>query len=249
MGCRPGVNGSVMFQTKPLHVRTPGRLQAVVFDVGETLLDESRMWWEWADWLGVSHLTLAGLLGATIARGQDHVEALRLVRPGLDLATERRARADAGVPDELRPGDLYSDALPCIAALREMGLVVGAAGNTGAEVERLLRTGCGVDVVASSDGLGVAKPAPAFFAAIVQLVGVEPGRIAYVGDRVDNDVLPAQAAGMLAVHIRRGPWGHLHAAMPEAARADVRIESLRELPGRLGGAAAVRPGPDSGPRR
>jgi FMN phosphatase YigB (HAD superfamily) len=191
------------------------------------------MWAEWARWLGVSDLTLAGLLGATIARGQDHLEALRLLRPGLDLAAERRARAEAGVPDELRPGDLYPDALPCIAAVREQGLVVGAAGNTGVEVERLLRTSCGVEAVASSAGLGVAKPAPAFFAAVAQLVGVEPARIAYVGDRVDNDVLPALAAGMVAVHIRRGPWGHLHATLPEAARAHVRVDSLAELPGRL----------------
>ena len=35
---------------------------------------------------------------------------------------------------------------------------------------------------------------------------------------------------MLAgVFIRRGPWGHLHALRPEAARADVRIDSLDEL--------------------
>ena len=46
-------------------------------------------------------------------------------------------------------------------------------------------------------------------------------------------MLPALAAGMVAVHIRRGPWGHLHAGLPEAARADIRIESLSELPGRL----------------
>ena len=181
-------------------------IRAVVFDVGETLLDESRAWSAWARWLGVSDLT---------------------------LAAERRARSEAGLPDELRPADLYPDALPCIAALREMGLVVGAAGNTGVEVERFLRASCGVEPVASSAGLGVAKPAPEFFAAIAGLAGVERGRIAYVGDRVDNDVLPALAAGMVAVHIRRGPWGHLHAGLPEAARADIRIESLSELPGRL----------------
>ena len=208
-------------------------MRAVVFDVGETLLDESRAWSEWARWLGVSDLTLAAILGATIARGQDHVEALRTVRPGFDLAAERRARAEAGVPDELRPADLYADALPCIAALRGMGVLVGAAGNTGVEVERFLRAGCGVELVASSAGLGVAKPAPEFFAAIAELAGVEATAIAYVGDRVDNDVLPAHAAGMVAVHIRRGPWGHLHAGLPDAARADIRIDSLAELPDRL----------------
>jgi FMN phosphatase YigB (HAD superfamily) len=183
----------------------------------------------------VSDLTLAGVLGATIARGQDHVEALRIVKPGFDLAEERRARAEAGIPAELRPGDLYPDARRCIAALREMGLVVGAAGNTGAEVERFLRSTCGVDVVASSAGLGVAKPAREFFAAIARLTRTAPARIAYVGDRVDNDVLPALDAGMVAVHIRRGPWGHLHAALPGARRAHIRIDSLAELPGRLAG--------------
>jgi FMN phosphatase YigB (HAD superfamily) len=207
--------------------------------VGETLLDESRAWSEWARWLGVSDLTLAGLLGAAIARGQAHVEALRAVKPGFDFAAERRARARVGIPDEPRPDDLYPDALPCIAALREMGLVVGAAGNTAAAVEGFLRTTCGLRVVASSAGLGTAKPAPGFFAAIARLTGLEPAAIAYVGDRVDNDVLPAREAGMLAVHIRRGPWGHLHAEWPEARRADIRIDSLGELPALLAASRAV----------
>ena len=47
-----------------------------------------------------------------------------------------------------------------------------------------------------------------------------------MGDRVDNDVEPALAAGMVAVHIRRGPWGYLH----EAPGGALRIRSLDELP-------------------
>src|SRR4029078_6052978 len=78
-------------------------IRAVVFDVGETLLDESRAWSEWARCLGVSDLTLAAVLGATIARGQDHIEALRIVRPGFDLAVERRGRGGAGPARQLRP--------------------------------------------------------------------------------------------------------------------------------------------------
>ncbi len=34
---------------------------------------------------------------------------------------------------------------------------------------------------------------------------------------------------MVAVFIRRGPWGYLHAHRAEAACADVRIDSLAEL--------------------
>jgi HAD superfamily hydrolase (TIGR01509 family) len=213
-------------------------VKAVFFDVGETLLDESRAWTGWADWLGVSALTMLGLLGATIGRGEHHLRAFELVRPAFDLDAERRARAAAGVPDDLRPEDLYPDALPCLDALRERGYVVGVAGNTSAETEVFLRAHCGEALIASSAGLGAAKPSQEFFAAIARLAGLAPAEIAYVGDRVDNDVLPALRAGMVAVHIRRGPWGRLQAREPDAARATLRIDSLAELPGALAATSA-----------
>jgi FMN phosphatase YigB (HAD superfamily) len=50
-----------------------------------------------------------------------------------------------------------------------------------------------------------------------------------VGDRVDNDVAPAKAVGMVAVHIRRGPWGYLQ----DSALADLRLTSLATLPDAL----------------
>src|SRR4029077_16014942 len=60
--------------------------------------------------------------------------------------------------------DLYPDALPAIAALRQAGYLVGVAGNQPEETERVIASlGIPFDLVASSDGLGVAKPDPAFF--------------------------------------------------------------------------------------
>jgi FMN phosphatase YigB (HAD superfamily) len=82
-----------------------------------------------------------------------------------------------------------------------------------------------VDFVGSSGRWGVEKPSPDFFQRVVAEAGRPAGEIAYVGDRVDNDVLPAKRAGMFAVHVRRGPWGVLH----DASEADARIESLDEL--------------------
>jgi FMN hydrolase / 5-amino-6-(5-phospho-D-ribitylamino)uracil phosphatase len=81
------------------------------------------------------------------------------------------------------------------------------------------------DVVATSSRLGVAKPDPAFFHRVVELAGAEAAEVAYVGDRVDNDVVAAQAAGLMAIHLRRGPWGLLQ---PEPDGV-LSIDSLGEL--------------------
>ena len=123
--------------------------------------------------------------------------------------------------------DWYPDALPCIERLRTDGYRVCASGNTPSFVEHDLREH--FDAVGSSESWGVHKPDPAFFARVVELAGVEPGKIAYVGDRSDNDVGPALGAGMVGVHIRRGPWGHLQDPPPGA----IRIASLDELPAAL----------------
>ncbi len=189
-------------------------MTAVVFDVGETLVDETRNWEEVADVCRVPRFTLMALIGAAIARGESHRRAFEW----LGVEVPRVA---------FTSDQLYSDALPCLRALRELGVVVGAVGNMAIAHEDLVRPH--VDFAASSEGWGVEKPSAAFFERVVAAAGRPSDEIAYVGDRVDNDVKPALAAGMVAVHIRRGPWGHLH----EPPSAAIRIESLDELPGVL----------------
>ena len=55
------------------------------------------------------------------------------------------------------------------------------------------------------------------------------GEIAYVGDRLDNDVLPALKSGMAGIFLRRGPWGRMHAEHSDAANATLQIDSLDDL--------------------
>ena len=204
--------------------------RAVVFDIGETIVDETRHWGEWADWLGVPRLVFFAALGALIERGEQHRGVFELLVPGIDLDAEIARRAAAQSAPRLDASDLYPDAAPCLSELHRAGYRVGLVANQPAWIEdALARLGLEVDVIASSERLGVEKPSPAFFARVAELVELPPERIAYVGDRLDNDVLPARAAGMLAVFVRRGPWGILHARRPEAARADVRLDSLADL--------------------
>lgn len=151
----------------------------VVFDVGETLVDEWRTYERWE------------------AEGR----------------TEGTRFSDQ---------DLHGDAIPCFAALRARGLRLGAAGNMYARHEDFLRDH--VDFVGSSERWGVEKPSEAFFAHIVEEADVPAEEIVYVGDRIDNDVLPALGAGMGAVHVRRG--AHAHVEPPPEVTS---IRSLDEL--------------------
>lgn len=185
-------------------------MKAVVFDVGETLVDETGMWERAADGAGVPRFTLMGILGGLAARGEHHRRVWELL--GVEPAASTWFEPD-----------FYPDALPALERLRSRGLRVAAVGNTPRETEELLRDH--VEVLGSSARWGVEKPAPEFFERISQAVELRPAEIAYVGDRVDNDVEPALAAGMTAVHVRRGPWGYLHEPPAEA----IRIRALDEL--------------------
>jgi FMN phosphatase YigB (HAD superfamily) len=209
-------------------------IRAVCFDVGETLIDETRHWLGWAQFLGVPAMTLFTAIGVTMERGQSLRRVFEIFRPDMDFANVRKLRAASGWTYDFIASDLYPDAIPCLTALRERGYKVLIAGNQPLESEAALaRLNVPVDLIASSAGWGVSKPDSKFFDKVIEVAGEVPGSIAYVGDRLDNDVLPTLAAGMKSVFVRRGPWGWMHAQLPEIERAHIRIESLLDLPDRL----------------
>jgi FMN phosphatase YigB (HAD superfamily) len=206
-------------------------ISTVVLDVGETLIDERGMWLRWADWLGVARARYLEALAGVIERREHHRRVFELFRPGLDVAAAEAARRAAGDEPGFRSEDFYPDALPCLRELKRRGLCVGIAGNTSPATERLLiEAGAAADFVASSGTWGVEKPSPAFFARIVETLRLPQRDIAYVGDRIDNDVLPAIRAGLIGVFLRRGLWADVQRHWPEAAHADITIDSLAELP-------------------
>ncbi|MCX4750506.1 HAD family hydrolase [Kitasatospora sp. NBC_01287] len=207
-------------------------IKAVVFDVGECLVDETREYGTWADWLGVPRHTFVAQFGAVIAQGRDYRETFQIFRPGFDLYEERDKRAAAGRPETFDEADLYPDVRPALARLRADGLWLAIAGNQTVRAGRILRelfTG-DVDLIGTSDDWGASKPDPLFFERVAQVTPAEPRETLYVGDRLDNDVLPALAAGMRTALLRRGPWGWIQQHDPAADRSTLRIDSLAELP-------------------
>jgi HAD superfamily hydrolase (TIGR01662 family) len=209
-------------------------LRAVVFDVGETIVDETRGWSAWADWLGIPRLTFLAVCGAVIGRGGDYREPFEIFRPGLDLGEELKKREAAGVGDRITADDLYPDVAECLRELHDGGYRVGVVGNQPAGAEAALADlGLPLDLLATSSSWGIHKPDPRFFARIAAELQLPAGEIAYVGDRVDNDVRPAAAAGMQAIFIRRGPWAWIQAPRDDPPEAKLTIATLAELPAAL----------------
>lgn len=206
-------------------------IRAVVFDVGETLLDERGLWHRWADWLDVPRGRFMDALRDVVRRGAHHRQVFEIFRPGFDFDAAASARRTAGDDAGFRVEDFHADALPCLERLRNAGFRVGIAGNTSAATERfLIDAGVAADFIASAATWGTEKPSPTFFDRVVEAAGFAPAEIAYVGDRIDNDVLPAMRAGLFGVFLRRGLWAEVHRASPDAAKADVTIDALTELP-------------------
>ncbi|MFI9772085.1 HAD family hydrolase [Streptomyces sp. NPDC052415] len=206
-------------------------IETIVFDIGETITRDDRYWASWADWLGVPRHSLSALVGAVVAQGHDNAEALRLVRPGIDIAGEYIARDAAGFGEYLDETDLYDDVRPALSMLREAGIRVIVAGNQTPRAAELLRgLDLAADLVVTSGEWGVAKPQRKFFQRVLDVAQAPPERTVYVGDHPANDVFPAKAAGLRVAHLRRGPWGHLWADDPDvAAAADWRIDNLTQL--------------------
>jgi putative hydrolase of the HAD superfamily len=197
----------------------------VLFDVGYALLDEGPR--------------LEGALGQLA----DLLRALGIVTDVPRLAALYRAACvapreaslfvqiarDAGATDaqarDLRRR-LRWDALPLVplpgarAALERLaqaGLRLGVLANQPASArEDLARAGLAplLDGVWLSEDTGLLKPDPAFFRLALDAWGLPPARVAYVGDRPDNDVGPARALGMHAVRLRFGPHAVQRAAGP-----------------------------------
>ncbi|MFI1251845.1 HAD family hydrolase [Streptomyces anulatus] len=218
-------------------------METIVLDIGETLVRDDRHWASWANWLGVPPHTLSALVGAAVAQGREATDALRVLRPDMDVEEAYRARVAAGRGEHLDESDLYQDVRPALGELRAAGIRVVVAGNGTVRAGELLRgLDLPADLVVTSDEWGARKPDPEFFARLAEVAGAAPESTLYVGDHPAEDLFPAAAAGMRTAHLRRGPYGHWWAEHPDVVEAaDFRIDALTELVGLVGSAAPDAP--------
>jgi len=204
--------------------QTPTTLAAVLFDVGYTLLDERPRLEAAIAWLAATLRAErrepapdeAELMRRYVARcqapaGAPSLFVALLEELGFDHATARRIRRE--MPWDAEPLVAFPDSRACLDRLASAGLRLGVLANQPASAEDdLVRAGLAdrLDGIWLSEPIGLSKPDPAFFHLVLKSLGLPPTRVAYVGDRPDNDVAPARRLGMVTARVRLGP----HAEQP-----------------------------------
>ena len=121
--------------------------------------------------------------------------------------------------------ELYDDALPTLAALRERGLRLGLLSNTARDLDAFVEHhGLTVDAVLTSRAHGKTKPHETIFRRMLELLDVEAEDAAMVGDTIEDDIEGAHAVGMRAVLVdREGRYEGVES-----------LDDLRALPVALG---------------
>lgn len=182
-------------------------------------------------WLELSEAAvdryLAGELDFT---GQRRARIIPLARE-LDLGTWDDARADAWIADYVRRYEdawrPYPDARTALETLAASGTGLGVITNGQAAQQhaKIARLGLAdlLPYVLTSSEAGAAKPSAAIFHTACEALGLAPGTVAYVGDRLATDARAAASAGLTGVWLDRPGTGPDPLDVP-------RITTLHALP-------------------
>ena len=168
------------------------------FDIGSTLVDETKVYDDIFQKIAVAggvsiEEVKTRAIGFYKQNKRGHREVIRLL--GVNYP-------------EWSPlyEELYPDTMECLRILKKkykLGIIANQI--PGAE-KRLEEMGIRryFDVIVSSAEEGVAKPDPRIFNIALIRAGCTPEQAVMIGDRIDNDIVPAKQMGMKTVWIRQG---------------------------------------------
>jgi putative hydrolase of the HAD superfamily len=155
------------------------------------------------------------------SRAFDGVNSAILVAAGVQAYHDAKQR-------HLKP---YPDVPPVLERLSRTDLVRGiiTAGIAVKQGDKLLRLGLyghfTPTAIFISDQIGISKPNSKLFQRACEEVGVEPRETLYVGDHPTHDIDPANALGMVTVHVRRGK----HAPEQGRTKPSYDLKDFKEL--------------------
>lgn len=192
------------------------------FDVGSTLVDESFVYEKRmkrvAEAANVTYEyvynTAIGFYKQNIKGDLETMKLLGVEKPAWTFEDER----------------LYNDTEECLKLLSskfKIGVIANQSLGTAGRLKSfgILKY---IDLVVASAEEGVAKPNKRIFEIALSRAGCKPNQAVMIGDRIDNDIIPAKKLGIGTIWIKQG-FGRYWNITNEEERADFEVNSLTEL--------------------
>ena len=201
----------------------PLTVKWVFFDLGSTLIDETA-----ADTRRIKEM-ISGTKITEEAYREKRLEMIQKGRNGDLSAIEYFALTKTPWHSELEVP--YLDAAPTLQELRQRGYKLGVIANQNYGTEQRLKN-WGLfhffEVIAASAELGITKPDLAIFEWALKQADCSPQNAVMIGDRMDNDVAPANRLGIHSVRLKRG-LGAYHEPQTDDEVPEYTISTLAEL--------------------
>lgn len=219
-------------------------ISVLLFDIGETILDAVGQ----QDALMEAHRTVLERFGFELSVEEysrlESEKISQFVPSAMHAITWHFSRPDARLFNEIT-GEVrshYSEirALGCHLypgadeVLEQLAgeYTLALAGNAPADIVDVLddlgvlRWFRHTDV---SGSLGIKKPDERFFRTILDRAGLAPSEAIMIGDRLDNDIIPAKKLGLRTIWFRQGRYAALEPRVPDEL-PDETISNMEELP-------------------
>lgn len=192
------------------------------FDVGSTLVDESKVYED-------RMKRIAELSGLTYE--QIYERAMLLYKENKKGDLELAKQLGIELPKwKSQYEELYTDSKDCLKRLSrnyEIGIIANQPLGTSERLENLgVRKY--IDLVIASAEEGVSKPDKRIFEIALERSGCKPENAVMIGDRIDNDIVPAKQLGMKTIWVKQG-FGSFWNIMDESENADIEVNNLSDI--------------------
>ena len=192
------------------------------FDIGSTLVDES---------IAYRKRIETTVANTDISYDEFYRKMVEISKQNQDAYNS--AVAVYGLNKALWNSDdevVYPEAEECLRELSKRYKIGIIANQNPGSRERLEKIGLlkYIDLVVASAEEGVAKPDLRIFRIALERAACKPEEAVMVGDRIDNDIIPAKKLGMKTVWIRQGFGGYAELKTVEE-QPDYIVNTLAEI--------------------
>lgn len=193
------------------------------FDVGSTLVDETDCY---------NHRIQDAIAGTNITFEEFNEKRMFFSKQNLKGDIEAlRFFGLTKTPWHLEDEKLYDDTESVLSSLCERGYNIGVIANQAAGTQKRLEN-WGlmkyIQLVIASAEEGVAKPDKRIFEIALERSMCSPNGAVMIGDRIDNDIIPAKKIGMATIWVKQG-FGKYWTIANESEKADFEVNNLTEL--------------------